>query len=115
MESITSQNLGSCNFWQIINSNLSNNKFTVSPLFHLEVLSSSSNIAIYFLLILIRLQATQVLTTSTRHGVTMKKEKGGDKHIGKLIRKNPKKKGPYINSILRPFKSYSKGNHSAGN
>ena len=44
----------------------------------------------------------------------MKEEKGGNKHIGKLIRKNPKKKGPYINFILKPFRSYSKGNHSAG-
>ena len=43
-DSITSQKLGSREFWRIVNSDLSKGKSTLPPLFNgLEVLSSASN------------------------------------------------------------------------
>ena len=43
-ESITSQKLGSCDFWRIANSVLNKNKSAIPPLFNkLEVLSSASD------------------------------------------------------------------------
>ena len=48
-ESITSQNLGSRDFWQIANSILNKGKSTIPPLFNgLEVLSSASDKAKLF-------------------------------------------------------------------